>query len=673
MSMMNIELLKKGWMTTSGSSLLRMMQNVSTPVLDLIVRESLQNSLDAAKKTLTPKKDRIRVDFRYDSFNSKKLADEFEGISQKLHEYDNLNTKYISISDTNTVGLTGHLNGIFDPEEKDQHLGKLVFQIMKPQDNEGAGGSWGIGKTVYYRLGIGLIIYYSRIKCNDGNFEDRLVAALVEDENKKDGLLGGSRFKSLGTAFFGERKEDGINNLQAITNKNYIKDFLSIFKLNVLDGDKTGTTIIIPYIDEEKALNDNLPENEGSVWWCNSIDEYLKVSIARWYFPRLSKEYSYGCNLLATINGEPINFDNEIPIFRKFKDLYDAAFSDNCPQWIKKIPIIRERNLNERVIGWFLYAKLNKSEFMPNNLPDVYSYCQIRRDSEEYNLPIIGYCRKPGMITSYKNDIQIKTSTDEQIIGLFVLNSNNYITSPIRLNLDEYLRRSEKSDHMYWFDHNIAKNKKQVAIVGNIKNQIKKELERAFGDNVQLSGEPELNTVLAHIFGKKFMPDEGYGTNHSRNGSGGQTGTILSHRNNSIKLIDTNYTYSGVLLIYKITINNKIKSLTITNEISTVGKACDANKWEELGMNYPTKITDACFMCESLEKKKVNRPPILLSKCCNFEFFKLTNKKTSKGTVFGFKMDVIDSFKPIEFLLKISFNSVDKMIQSTFNFNFEEE
>ena len=72
--MMNIKLLKLGWMTTSGSSLLRMMQNASTPVLDLIVRESIQNSLDAAKPTLNINNEKIHVNFNYDTFDSYKLA-----------------------------------------------------------------------------------------------------------------------------------------------------------------------------------------------------------------------------------------------------------------------------------------------------------------------------------------------------------------------------------------------------------------------------------------------------------------------------------------------------------------------------------------------------------------------------------------------------------------------
>ncbi len=671
--MMNIKLLKLGWMTTSGSSLLRIMQNASTPVLDLIVRESIQNSLDAAKPTLNINKEKVQVDFNYGSFDSNKLANEFEGISTKLHEFDNNNAKFLSISDTNTIGLTGNLDGIFKPNEKNQNLGKLVFQIMKPQDNEGAGGSWGIGKTVYYRLGIGLIIYYSRIRLENGDFQNRLVAALVEDETKPNGLLNSYDNNNLGAAFFGKSDQNDANYLSAITDDNYISRFLSIFGLDIFLEDKTGTRIIIPYIDENKVLHDNLPEKQETVWWCNSIEEYLKVSIARWYFPRLSKEYTYSCKLLATINGDPVYFDSTIPLFKKFSELYNAAFLNNYPEWITKISITRERNLNERTIGWFMYAKLKKEELMPSNLPNPFNYCQITDYSDEYNSPIVGFCRKPGMIISYKNDFSIKTDPGEFIIGLFVLSSKNYITKPIKINLDEYIRQSEKSDHMYWLDYNLIKNEKQVAIIGNINNQIKNELEKKFGESKPVSGQAELNTVLAHKFGKKFMPDYGYGSNHSRRSSVSEEKTVISHKNNIVKLVKTQFKSDGIFLDYKITINDNIKSLTISNIITTVNKSCKATKWEEAGLIYPIILKNIAFKSSMINKKNVIKLPVILSNSDRFEFFKINKLVTEKGTIYGYKMSVIEKFNPIEFELRISFDSKDKLIQSTFEFNFEED
>ena len=50
---MRIESAEHGRMTESGSSLLRLIQNQDIPLLDLLVRESVQNSLDAASNTST--------------------------------------------------------------------------------------------------------------------------------------------------------------------------------------------------------------------------------------------------------------------------------------------------------------------------------------------------------------------------------------------------------------------------------------------------------------------------------------------------------------------------------------------------------------------------------------------------------------------------------------------
>ena len=46
---MKIEIAEPGRMTQTGSSLLNPLQNNNMPVLDLLVRESIQNSLDARK------------------------------------------------------------------------------------------------------------------------------------------------------------------------------------------------------------------------------------------------------------------------------------------------------------------------------------------------------------------------------------------------------------------------------------------------------------------------------------------------------------------------------------------------------------------------------------------------------------------------------------------------
>lgn len=224
---MKIEIAEPGRMTQSGSSLLKLIQNNNMPILDLLVRESIQNSLDA-KNESDPN---VMVEFLTGEFEKALLNIELDGITDALNKkFLNDSYKYIAIKDSNTVGLTGKLH--YDDVMDNQYgnLLKLIYEISKPQEAEGAGGSWGLGKTVYFRVGIGLVIYYSRIINEQGDYESRLAASLVENELETDSLIPVLSEKSKrGIAWWGE--EIGENKTRPITDDDYIVKVLNIFSI----------------------------------------------------------------------------------------------------------------------------------------------------------------------------------------------------------------------------------------------------------------------------------------------------------------------------------------------------------------------------------------------------------------------------------------------------------
>ena len=168
---MKIEIAEQGRMTQTGSSLLKLIQNNNMPAIDLLVRESIQNSLDARRQDVKY----VDVEYLTGIFSSHALSNELEGITRGLNKrYPEDQYSYIAISDSNTVGLTGETDPKAVKNNDYGNLLKLVYEVCKPQEAEGAGGSWGLGKTVYFRIGIGLVIYYSRIKKSSGHYESRL-------------------------------------------------------------------------------------------------------------------------------------------------------------------------------------------------------------------------------------------------------------------------------------------------------------------------------------------------------------------------------------------------------------------------------------------------------------------------------------------------------------------
>ena len=99
---MKIEIAEPGRMTQTGSSLLKLIQNNNMPALDLLVRESIQNSLDARKENSRY----VEVDYLTGKFNSEKLSQELEGITSSLRKrFPEKQYDFIAVRDFNTVGL----------------------------------------------------------------------------------------------------------------------------------------------------------------------------------------------------------------------------------------------------------------------------------------------------------------------------------------------------------------------------------------------------------------------------------------------------------------------------------------------------------------------------------------------------------------------------------------
>ena len=87
------------------------------------------------------------------------------------------------------------------------------------------------------------MIYYTRI-AKDNIFEERLIASMIESPKSKDRIL---KENHRGIAWWGEINE---NLVYPITDSNDIKDFLKIFNISPYRNEETGTTIIIPYINQ---------------------------------------------------------------------------------------------------------------------------------------------------------------------------------------------------------------------------------------------------------------------------------------------------------------------------------------------------------------------------------------------------------------------------------------
>ena len=617
---MKIEIGKHGRMSESGSSLLRLIQNQDIPLLDLLVREALQNSLDAA----LPDTQVVNVDLITGDFQSRELNRHLEKIEAPLNKkYGNKNCRYIAVRDSSTKGLTGPVRYSEVRNNDFGNLLKLVYEISKPQTDEGAGGSWGLGKTIYFRLGIGLVLYYSRIR-KGNTYLSRMAACLVEDETQSSAIIPPFEGVKRGIAWWGRR--DGISGdaTVPIDNETEIRKILSVFNLEPYDRKETGTTIIIPYINEKALLNEVYATNEDQTqkpYWATEISEYLKIAVQRWYAPRLlNPNYPYGAWLSASINGNRLKVHEMLSVFRCIREMYilgQGKDLDNDCLLIEGNVEIHNRSidlrnvLNKTSAGVFVYAKFSRGQLKmdpPENQrnPFVQITNTMGQIGEDHG-PIIMYTRRPGMIVGYDYNGQWtrrtpRTNENEFILGLFVANSNNLLknvsdpTTGKDITLEEYIRQGEKADHASWTDRNIRGYNPRIidSIQKSIIQKIKADYSEKEPDRIE-----KQHIGLGHVLADILLPAEDFGREASDppiKPPSNNTEKGRQRKKSSFQIVgEPVYKSDCQELEYEIVL--KDKPCEIQLQVISDFRRFTADIWEkedEIGKVFPLKFTEFC-------------------------------------------------------------------------------
>lgn len=548
-----------------GESVLYILQDKSTPILDSLVREAVQNSTDAVKDNVV----NVNIDFSIGTFTSLLLSWKLDGISNELNRYyPNVQYNFLSISDSNTIGLIGNVNR--DEIGSQDYFSKLVYGIGWNQEKEGAGGSWGLGKSIYYRLGIGIVIYYSRFENTDGNFIERMAVCLIEDHKKENALLRGK--SNCGVAWWGKEGKDGYS--EPITDSDQISNFLSIFGITPYQGNKTGTVIIIPYINTS-ALCPNNEENRAC-WWCSNCIDYMRMAIQKWYSPRILNPSFSRPYLVPSFNSVPLTLEDMEPFYRIIRDLYiygtidqnneiDSLFFEGE---IKKSKIMLNsvfKDKSNRIAGTLVFAEVSESDllmFPPENhfSPHVLINNSCFQDEDDIQ-QIIVYTRGPGMILEYPSNsnwtcpVVLESKQNSYIVGIFIANSDQKLSDGS--SLEYYLRSIEMANHSCWRDaegYRIVKN-----IQGRVKSILKETFVKRNNEIIEAAPQ-ELCNFLADL----LLPGEDFGTlakgkskastsdnehseiniNKKRSGSLGVILSDISEENNQI-VLTFNFTLSS--------------------------------------------------------------------------------------------------------------------------------
>jgi hypothetical protein len=609
-----------------GSVTLKSLQNDYIPELDLLVREAIQNSSDAS---LGETDDNFKVNFNTGYFCPSCFNEFMTGLDARLNSlFPGNSAEFLEIRDTKTCGLTGYIHKADITDDDHGNFFKLIFDTGKRQTQAGAGGNWGFGKSVYYRVGIGIVIFYSRVRTADGRFESRLIITLVEDESKKnpDGsnatLLHELSKHAVGKAWWGIKdKEDFL----PITDQEFINAVLNVFKLSPFKETETGTSIIIPYIDPKRLLGDIIPHEAGlsadvvenfiSVWG-HDVESYLRLAIQKWYAPKIhNRALLEVCNdqkwLHVSVNNRPIRKDDMLPFFKLVQELYTSALAktkqaEYTPHDADYEILTRPVNLNNCFVGGgtaghVAVAKVSKQQLCGDSLAlSPYVYCGRFEAEGGQNEPIMMYTREPGMVIEYAisglwvKGIPWPESEDDYLIAFFVPDTAKQLKPDLEVKehagktLGEYLRSCEASDHMGWSDP--AKMTVVIRIQKNTAAQIVKLQNAGEEKRVEATA-----SRLSSKLGKLLMPRVGYAKGNRPGNSGGSGGSGGgSVRNLSFEILNQSFSGKDLEIEYRIKMMHTKKSADISLVIESEGGRIDPESWQQdIGTPFPATIISA--------------------------------------------------------------------------------
>lgn len=631
-----------------GSVTLKSLQNDNVPELDLLVREAIQNSSDAS---LGESYDSFKVNFTTGNFCPSKFNFFVSELDNELNKrFPEQSANFMEIRDTKTAGLTGCIRKSEITDEDHGNFFKLIYDTGKRQMQTGAGGNWGFGKSVYYRVGIGIVIFYSRIKTETG-YESRLIITMVEDESKPDSFLRKLNSRSAGKAWWGIR--DGEDLLPITDSESeFIEEVLDVFGLKPFKEHETGTSIIIPYINPGELLDDIIP-NEAEIdegikqnfkaVWGSTIEDYLRLAIQKWYCPKIhNRKLKEFCDdkkwLLVSVNGNTITKDELLPFFNLVQELYTTAIAKNYGynyhseyfEGIETYPVNIRGYLDGSTSGYVSVVRVTKNELAAGQMAlSPYDYVGRFEADGGLNEPIVMYTRDPGMVIEYSitgawvKNIAPPESDEEFLFAFYMPDTRKLIKQDLSVQeyagktLGEYLRACEASDHMGWADP------AKMQIVDRIqKNTINRIVNRDSNGTEQ-----KIEATASRLSGKlgrMLLPRVGYAKD---SGGGGGSGSGGGTKTNDLSFEILSQTFKGDELIIEFLMNfsHARKKANISVVVDSESGRIDPSSWQrDIGTPFPANI-------ETLLIHSINSPVFKTAVSVEAECSKINSKFTNES------------------------------------------
>ena len=433
-----------------ANTVLKVLGRSSLFILDILIREAIQNSLDAVSDKC---KNHVRFDFQLlqlgdhaelvkrIGFLKQRGADPvYSRLIERISQNDPV---MLLLVDKGTTGLSGPVrrsDRTWDSYTGRRNFENLVYELGQNHEESGAGGSYGFGKTIFYHLSsAGLVLFYSKSK--EG---ERLAFTMISEEEYRICK------SSTGIAFWGNTyKYDGIEFAAPIENSEQIKDILQ--KMGLINwrfkASETGTLVcvIAPKLQklltaEPESRNSDLsPEDNRLHLDIKRLKVSAEQAVLRWFWPRMTETNEVSAGgilkpLKVFICGTEVKLDTH---HVAMGELLKAAENSNN-NIINASKAIR----TEKVTHHFGSADLG-----------TVAYQIIDLSVNAFHLNKISMIRAPRMVVF---EVPVQERPNKSVAALFLVNSkervwpNNNHRGSEKQYLDDAFKDCESATHSEW-------------------------------------------------------------------------------------------------------------------------------------------------------------------------------------------------------------------------------
>jgi hypothetical protein len=316
--------------------------NDEVDLAETIVREAVQNSLDAAIDDPL----RVRVTFNWinkdcglDPVFFRELFDDqvehAEAADLDLKSLDFNNPEALIIEDYGTSGLTGSVS-----EKDNDHFSDFWRRHGKSHKTGKSRGRWGLGKLVYSttsRIGV-----FFGLTVRSGSADRHLMGQTVLN------LRTVNNTQYPPHAFYSDLDNEGDFYKQIpvpIKSENAVNNFINNFSLH--RGDDPGLSVIIPFPNQRFNL-----------------DHMVGVAISNYFYPLITGQ------LVLEFNDMEINSDNVRDYAKKYAaDRFNQI--DILFDFIEEVYRAEQEELLKLKSSWIDDRLLDEGDFDPDTLAKI--------------------------------------------------------------------------------------------------------------------------------------------------------------------------------------------------------------------------------------------------------------------------------------------------------------